>query len=332
MVNIRSFSVSESDANMRLDKFLSQSMPEFSRTEIQKFEIRDTKRETRKIKLSEKIKIGDEYIVEIPTPDARYLRPTACNGKIPPDVLYEDIDIIVVNKPRGISMYLGAGHHDCTLVQTVLGHTTLSNLGDAVRPGVVHRLDKDTSGAVVFAKTDAAYRALVKTFAAHDIVRKYTAFVWGVPTWESADITGNIGRSPRRRQKMTILKIGGKEAQTGVDIVRAWPRVGVSEFRCTLLTGRTHQIRVHLSGHGFPVLCDPLYGRGNSRLGSVRDPRLLAFLTDHHGQMLHAAILEFAHPITGNPMKFKAPLPEDMISLREILDDRGGIERITNSE
>ena len=316
----RIFTVTDEDASVRLDKFLAQKMPEFSRTEIQKFDISDAKFKMRPIKSSEKIKSGDEYIVEIPQLDSRPLPPITCHGDMPLAIIFEDPDIIVVNKPRGVSMYPGAGHHDCTLVQMVLAHTTLSNLGDETRPGVVHRLDKDTSGAVVFAKTDAAYRALIKSFAAHDITRKYIAFVWGVPNWESADITGNIGRSARNRQKMTILKVGGKEAKTQIDVVNAWSRAGISEFRCTLSTGRTHQIRVHLSMHGFPVLCDPLYGRGTTRLGSVRNPELLEFIRDHRGQMLHAAVLEFVHPITSRQMKFKAPLPADMTELKEILN------------
>ena len=123
---------------------------------------------------------------------------------------------------------------------------------------------------------------------------------------------------------MTMVKSGGKPAHTILDVVDIWPRVGVSEFRCTLMTGRTHQIRVHLSSHGFPVLCDPVYGRGAARLGSVRNGGLLDFIKTHHGQMLHAAVLEFCHPITGEKMRFKAGLPDDMLELRYILDETRG--------
>jgi len=237
------------------------------------------------------------------------------------DIVYEDADIIVVNKPRGIAMYPGAGRDTGTLVQSVLAYTNLSSVGIAgARPGVVHRLDKDTSGAVVFAKTDAAHRKLFEVFAAHDIVRKYIAFVWGVPNWESADITGNIGRSTRNRQKMTMQKIGGKPAHTTVEVLNVWPRANVSQLRCTLETGRTHQIRVHLSAHGFPVLCDPTYGNARARLGAVRDPELLDFIRAHSGQMLHAEVLEFAHPISGAPLKFRAKLPVEMEELKSILN------------
>ena len=174
---------------------------------------------------------------------------------------------------------------------------------------------------MVFAKSDAAYRGLVKTFSEHNLSRKYIAFVWGVPNWTGADITGNIARSSRNRQKMSMVKTGGKPAHTSVEVLNAWPRVGVSEFRCTLLTGRTHQIRVHLSAHGFPVLCDPVYGHGAARFGSVRDADLLDFIKTHSGQMLHAQILEFAHPVTGEMMKFKTDLPDDMLELKYILDN-----------
>jgi 23S rRNA pseudouridine1911/1915/1917 synthase len=235
------------------------------------------------------------------------------------DILYEDPDIIVENKPRGLAMYPGAGREADSLVGRVLAHAALSCLGGEMRPGVVHRLDKDTSGAVVLAKSDAAQRALVKTFSAHDLVRKYIAFVWGVPNWEEADIDGNIGRSTKNRQKMTMLKVGGRPAKTHAAVMNAWPRENVSELRCTLFTGRTHQIRVHLSSHGFPVLCDPVYGRGAAKLGVVKNPELLEFLRGRSGQMLHAEILEFAHPVTGAQLRFKARLPEDMRRLKEIL-------------
>ena len=182
-------------------------------------------------------------------------------------------------------------------------------------------LDKDTSGVMVFAKSDAAYRGLVKIFSTHDLTRKYVAFVWGVPNWGGADITGNIARSSRNRQKMSMVKSGGKPAHTIVNVMDVWTKYNVSLFRCTLMTGRTHQIRVHLSAHGFPVLCDPLYGREKSHVGSVKNRELLEFLKTHNGQMLHAEILDFVHPITGEKMHFKSRMPTDMMELKEILDE-----------
>lgn len=318
MENVRNFIVGEANIGIRVDKFLSISMPEFSRSEIQKFNI--SRGDKKAFKLSDKTKIGDEFIVEI----SQKQSDVACDNissDFDLNILFEDDDIIVINKPRGVVMYPSAGNKTGTLVQNLLAYTHLSALGGQTRPGVVHRLDKDTSGVMVFAKTDNAYRGLVKTFMAHDLTRKYVAFVWGVPTWGGAEITGNIARSSRNRQKMSMVKTGGKPAHTIVNVMDVWTRPNVSMFRCTLMTGRTHQIRVHLSSHGFPVLCDPLYGREKSHIGSVKDPDLLEFLKNHNGQMLHAEILEFVHPTTGEKMHFKAALPDDMLELKDILDN-----------
>ena len=318
MTTVREFIVSDTDDIVRIDKYLSGQMPEFSRSEIQKFNVK--RNDGTAVKFSEKIKPGDAFIVEIPAPQTD-IATQNISSDFDLDILFEDDDIIVINKPRGVVMYPSAGNKTGTLVQNILAHTHLSTLGGDTRPGVVHRLDKDTSGVMVFAKSDAAYRGLVKIFSEHDLTRKYIAFVWGIPNWEEADITGNIARSSRNRQKMTMVKTGGKPAQTAVAVVNAWPRARVSEFRCTLFTGRTHQIRVHLSAHGFPVLCDPIYGRGATRLGTVKDEYLLEFLKTHDGQMLHAEVLEFIHPVTGQQMRFKSRLPADMAELKEILED-----------
>ena len=318
MTQIREFTVSDTDEAVRLDKFLAANMPEFSRSEIQKFTV--TRQNGTAVKFSEKIRIGDIFIVEIPdTQTDVAVENISTDFEL--DILFEDDDIIVINKPRGVVMYPSAGNKTGTLVQNILAHTHLSALGGDVRPGVVHRLDKDTSGVMVFAKSDAAFRGLVKMFSEHDLTRKYITFVWGIPNWEEADITGNIARSSRNRQKMTMVKSGGKPAHTEVAVVNAWSRAGISQMRCTLFTGRTHQIRVHLSAHRFPVLCDPLYGRGSAKLGSVKDPELLDFLKTHDGQMLHAEVLEFVHPVTGEKMKFKSKMPDDMMELKYILEE-----------
>ena len=314
----REFIVDAENVGVRLDKFLSIQMPEFSRSEIQKFDIK--RLDGNAVKLSEKTKIGDKFIVDIPDKKSDVAYDNISND-FDLDILYEDDDIIVINKPRGVVMYPSAGNKTGTLVQNLLSYTHLSTLGGVTRPGVVHRLDKDTSGVMVFAKSDAAYRGLVKTFSAHDLTRKYVAFVWGVPTWGGADITGNIARSSRNRQKMSMVKTGGKPAHTIVNVADVWTKPGISLFRCTLMTGRTHQIRVHLSAHGFPVVCDPLYGREKSHIGTVKAPELLDFLKNHDGQMLHAEVLEFVHPVTGEKMHFKTRLPDDMLELKDILDN-----------
>ena len=318
MAQIKNFIVDEQNVGIRIDKFLSNQMPEFSRSEIQKFKI--NRLYGAAVKLSEKTKLGDEFVVEIADKQTDVAFENISND-FDLDILYEDDDIIVIDKPRGVVMYPSAGNKTGTLVQNLLSYKKLSTLGGLTRPGVVHRLDKDTSGVMVFAKSDAAYRGLVKIFSTHDLTRKYIAFVWGVPTWGGAEITGNIARSSRNRQKMSMVKTGGKPAHTIVNVADVWTKPNISLFRCTLMTGRTHQIRVHLSSHGFPVLCDPLYGREKSHIGSVKDPDLLEFLKNHNGQMLHAEILEFVHPVTGEKMHFKSRMPIDMMELKEILDN-----------
>jgi len=317
MSDIRKFVVDSENIGIRIDKFLSNQMPEFSRSEIQKFNI--YRADGLPLKLSDKTKLDEEFIVEVVEKKSDIAYDNVSND-FDLDILFEDDDIIVIDKPRGVVMYPSAGNKTGTLVQNLLSYTQLSALGGQTRPGVVHRLDKDTSGVMVFAKTDAAYRGLVKMFSTHDLTRKYIAFVWGVPTWGGAEITGNIARSSRNRQKMSMVKTGGKPAHTIVNVMDVWTKPNISLFRCTLMTGRTHQIRVHLSSHGFPVICDPLYGREKSHIGSVKDPELLQFLREHNGQMLHAEILEFVHPTTGEKMHFKSRMPVDMMELKEILD------------
>lgn len=318
MSETRTFIVPMDAEIVRIDKFLSAQMPEFSRSEIQRFVVRRTDGNTPKF--SEKIRPGDEFVVEVPVPQTDVATENISTD-FELEILFEDDDIIVINKPRGVVMYPSAGNKTGTLVQNILAHTHLSALGGDTRPGVVHRLDKDTSGVMVFAKSDAAFRGLVKIFSEHDLTRKYDTFVWGIPNWEEAEITGNIARSSRNRQKMTMVKTGGRHSHTDVTVIDAWPRVGISQMRCTLFTGRTHQIRVHLSAHGFPVLCDPLYGRGATKLGTVKNPDLLEFLKSHDGQMLHASVLEFSHPVTGEKMRFKSHLPDDMMELKYLLSE-----------
>lgn len=319
MSNIREFIVDDENIGVRIDKFLSIQMPEYSRSEIQKFAVT---RDGAAVKFSEKTRLGDTFVVTIPVAQTEVATDNI-SSDFDLDILFEDNDIIVINKPRGVVMYPSAGNKTGTLVQNILAHTNLSLLGGDTRPGVVHRLDKDTSGVMVFAKSDAAYRALVKMFSEHNLTRKYVCFAWGIPNWESATITGNIARSSRNRQKMTMVKTGGKPAHTEVDVINAFPRAGITQFRCTLMTGRTHQIRVHLSAHGFPVVCDPIYGRGGARLGSVRDADLLEFLRNHDGQMLHAELLEFTHPTTGEQMRFKTRIPDDMSELKYLVEEIG---------
>jgi len=306
------FIVPESDAGRRADVFLAERLPEFSRAAIQKME--------KNLSNSHRLKVGEELWIYIDAPMAEPApRPEARGMPLTVPIIFEDDDIIVADKPRGMVMYPAAGNRDGTLAQMLAGHCRLSPLGGGVRPGVVHRIDKDTSGIVILAKSDAAFRALVKTFAGHNLTRKYLAFAWNIPTWTEADIEGNIARSSRNRQKMSMVKTGGRAAKTEAAVINVWPRADICEMRCTLLTGRTHQIRVHLSAHGFPVVSDPLYGRGKE--AKIKSGALLSYLRGQAGQRLHAEVLELPHPITGEPLKFRSPLPEDLKELKRLLDE-----------
>jgi 23S rRNA pseudouridine1911/1915/1917 synthase len=313
--NKRIFTTDAESAGIRVDKFLAERMPDFSRSEIQRME--------KNLDNSHRLKPGETVIVEEPEPAARKLTPNhappTASRASPITIIYEDDDIIAVDKPRGMVMYPAAGNKTGTLVQELQKSRALSALGGTVRPGVVHRIDKDTSGVVILAKSDAAFRSLVKIFSEHKLTRKYVAFVWGVPAWTAADIEGNIARSSRNRQKMSMVKTGGKPAKTTAEVMNVWTRAGVSEIRCVLRTGRTHQIRVHMSAHGFPVLTDPVYGRG--RETKLRQGELLRFLRGHGGQCLHAEVLELAHPTSGAPLKLSATLPEDLRKLKRLLNE-----------
>lgn len=311
-----SFIIEAKDAGKRVDRFLAEKMPEHSRSLIQKMEKNFDNAHRLKIGEMVEVRIRNLECVSIhcKTGESGLSWQTGTRPKFP--IIYEDDDIIVIDKPRGMVMYPAVGNTTGTLVQELSEYCHLSTLGGDIRPGVVHRIDKDTSGIVILAKSDIAFRELTKVFSEHRLVRKYIAFVWGIPTWTAADIEGNIARNSRNRQKMSMVKVGGKTAKTLAEVINVWPNVGISEMRCTLFTGRTHQIRVHLSAHGFPVVTDPTYGRG--RESKIKPGELLSFLRNHTGQCLHAEILELNHPVTGDKMKFQAKLPPDLTELKQL--------------
>ncbi|MDB5441554.1 MAG: pseudouridine synthase, RluA family, partial [Caulobacteraceae bacterium] len=255
----------------------------------------------------------------IEIPESRAAEPQAEN--IPLTVAYEDDELIVIDKPAGLVVHPASGHETGTLVNALIAHcgASLSGVGGVKRPGIVHRLDKDTSGLLVVAKTDAAHLGLSKLFAAHDIERSYIALTRGAPKSRRGRIETQIGRSTADRQKMAVLRSGGRLAITDYAIERAY---GPSEkplaarVRCRLETGRTHQIRVHLASQGAPVLGDPLYGGGATAPG-VRAAILAAGLKR---QALHAAVLGFVHPVTGEEMRFETDPPADMLALQASLE------------
>ncbi len=259
---------------------------------------------------SRRVKPGTVYTITVPPAVAA--EPVAQD--IPLTILYEDSHLIVIDKPAGMVVHPAAGNPDRTLVNALIHHCgdSLSGIGGVRRPGIVHRLDKDTSGVMVAAKTASAHEGLVAQFQARTIERAYRALVWGVPVKARARIEGNIGRSPRNRKKMAVLAHGGRPAATGYRLLRVLGTLA-SELECRLESGRTHQIRVHLASLGHPVIGDPLYGgrRGRgSPLGSLPY------------QALHAETLGFIHPASGEEIRFKAPFTpyfNDLISKLECI-------------
>ena len=231
--------------------------------------------------------------------------------EIPLDIVYEDESLLVVNKPAGLVVHPGAGNWNHTLVNGLLAHcgSGLSGIGGVRRPGIVHRIDKDTSGLLVVAKTDVAHLALAKQFEAHSIQREYQAFVWGRLNNEEGRIEGNIGRSTTNRQKMALVRTGGKTAVTHYKRLAVFGSDLVSHIKCVLETGRTHQIRVHLSSIHHPLVGDSVYGHAPKNATD--------FLRFFPRQALHAGVLGFVHPVTQEQMLFEAPLPKD---LSELLD------------
>ncbi|ESQ79909.1 RluA family pseudouridine synthase [Asticcacaulis sp. YBE204] len=252
------------------------------------------------------------YTLTIPAPIAAIPEPQ--DMKL--EVLFEDAHLIVINKPAGMAAHPAPGTPDGTLVNALLFHCgdTLSGIGGVLRPGIVHRLDKDTSGVMVAAKSDAAHRGLSELFSRHDIDRAYEALVRGSPKSPSATVTTRIGRSPHDRKKMAVLKTGGREAITHYRVLESFG-TAATRVRCTLETGRTHQIRVHMAHLGCPCLGDPVYGSGAPAKPVAEALREQGFTR----QALHAAHLGFVHPITGEKLSFEAPLPEDMSALYSAL-------------
>jgi 23S rRNA pseudouridine1911/1915/1917 synthase len=235
---------------------------------------------------------------------------------IPLTVLYEDAHLIVIAKPAGMAAHPGPGTPSGTLVNALIHHcgASLSGIGGVARPGIVHRLDKDTSGVMVAAKTDTAHQGLSALFAAHDIERVYIAHTRGAPYPRKGTITTQIGRSGFDRKKMAVLKSGGREAVTHYVVERAFgpaEKPLAARVACTLQTGRTHQIRVHMASKGAPCLGDPTYGSGPPA-PAVRAAIAASGL---ERQALHAAVLGFVHPVTGESLRFETPLPPDMAEL-----------------
>ena len=309
--------IEPAQAGERLDKTLADLLPDISRARVQALiaEGAVSRDGVAITSGSQKAQPGDHRLL-IPPPAPAEPLPEA----IPLTVLYEDAHLIVIDKPAGMAAHPAPGSETGTLVNALLHHcgASLSGIGGVARPGIVHRLDKDTSGVMVAAKTDAAHAGLSALFATHDIDRVYIALTRGAPSPIKGTVQTQLGRSPNDRKKMAVLRAGGREAVTHYIVEarygpEAKPLAG--RVSCKLETGRTHQIRVHLASKGAPVLGDALYGSGPVS-GPVREAIKAAGLAR---QALHAAVLGFVHPITGETLRFETPLPPDMTALQRLL-------------
>lgn len=308
------FTVTSSDANIRLDIFLSQKLPDITRSRIKNL-IEDGRvcLNGKPVKAGAKIKTGDRIDIVIPEPQPIKAEPE----KIPLDVLYEDSHIIVINKPHGLTVHPGAGRRAGTLVNALLYHCKdLSGIGGALRPGIVHRIDKDTSGVLVVAKTDKSHQFLAKQFKEHSIKRKYLTLVWGMVKNDEGTIDLPIGRHLSERKKMSVRTTRGRRAVTHYKVNKRFDNFTLIE--ATLETGRTHQIRVHLSSIHHPVVGDPVYGKKNMPAGL--SPKLTALLKNFQRQALHAQTLGIVHPETQKYMEFTSPLPDDMKNIINALE------------
>jgi 23S rRNA pseudouridine1911/1915/1917 synthase len=285
--------VSLNEGRLRLDQFLARRLPEFSRSRLQQL-IRDgfVRLNNSTTRPSQIVRSGDK--IDVTEPPLKKIETLA--EPIPLEILFEDKDLIVLNKPAGLVVHPGAGHREHTLVNALLGHCdTLSGIGGKERPGIVHRLDKETSGCLVVAKNDAAHRELSRQFAARTVEKIYLALVAGKLRKPTGVIEEKIGRHPVHRQRMSAGTLRGRTAKTEYRVVRSSERASLVE--CRLYSGRTHQIRVHLHHLGHPVLGDKVYA-----------PRLAKGFPR---QMLHAWKLGFHHPRTEEWESFEAPLPDD---------------------
>jgi 23S rRNA pseudouridine1911/1915/1917 synthase len=306
-------------ATGRLDRALADALPDLSRARIQALMAQGAITRDGEAVIDPSARaVAGLYRLVVPSPIAP--QPQAEDMAL--DVLFEDEHLIVIDKPAGMSAHPAPGSQTGTLVNALIHHcgASLSGIGGVARPGIVHRLDKNTSGVMVAAKTDAAHRGLSALFAAHDIERTYIALTRGAPSPARGVITTRLGRSSGDRKKMAVLRVGGREAITHYAVARAFgpaARPLAARVACRLETGRTHQIRVHLAHKGAPCLGDPAYGSGPPA-PAVREAMALAGL---RRQALHASVLGFRHPITGETLRFETPLPPDMAALEAALQN-----------
>jgi 23S rRNA pseudouridine1911/1915/1917 synthase len=303
----------------RLDRFLADAIGTLSRSRVKSL-IEQGQLRRDGIVLNEPadaVRPGATYVLGLPAPQPATPQPQ----HIPFTILYEDADILLLDKPAGLVVHPAPGNEDGTLVNALLAHCgdTLTGIGGERRPGIVHRLDKDTSGVMVVAKTQQANTALTAAFAARDLDRAYLALAWGVPSPLTSEIEGAIGRDKRDRKRMAVVSRGGKPALTHYRTQRTW-QTAVAMLECRLATGRTHQIRVHLASRGHPIVGDPVYLRRMPAVSRALAEPTRHLLLDFPRQALHAARLGFAHPRSGKMLEFATEPPADMQALVAALD------------
>lgn len=327
------------EAGTRLDKLLSSRLPDLSRTRVQALLEEGQIRRADGTVLSSgslKVKEGETFTITVPPVVTSEIRAV----EMPLDIIYEDDDILIVNKAAGLTVHPAPGHYDDTLVNALLAHCegSLSGIGGVARPGIVHRIDKDTSGLLVVAKHDKAHAHLAKQLKNRTLKRSYLAICWGLPPYGEGTIEADIGRNPRDRKKMAVVKSNGKPAVTHYEVLENFslnrPVAGKRDtmqredlaafIRCDLETGRTHQIRVHMAHMHFPLIGDPTYApetgfRLRGSLGKALPETTLEALMGFKRQALHAAELVLVHPVTKEEMQFEAPLPDDFFTVLNAL-------------
>jgi 23S rRNA pseudouridine1911/1915/1917 synthase len=316
--------VTDGEAGERLDRCLAAAFPALSRSRIKaliehgNLQIVNPAGDAAETIDEPSYRVKPGQLLTLTVPPAE--EPVPRGQAIALDIVYEDRDLIVIDKPAGMVVHPAPGNPDSTLVNALIAHCgdSLSGVGGVKRPGIVHRIDKDTSGLVVAAKNDAAHKALSEAFAAHAVEREYRCFVWGLPSPKSGTIEGNIGRHGVDRKRMTIVKSGGKRAVTHYHVTKVFG-LGAAELACQLETGRTHQIRVHLAAIGHPLIGDAVYGRVTPARRKALSPAAAATAATFPRQALHAAVLGFAHPRTGKSFRWESSLPPDLAKLSAAL-------------
>ncbi len=312
MSETRIFEVTPSESRLRLDVFLARRMPDWSRSQVQR-QIRSglvSMGAETVYKPGAEVDAGTRVSIQAARHELR-----ATPEELPLDVLYEDDDLVVVNKPAGMVVHVGSGVRSGTLVNALLHHVgTLARAGGDLRPGIVHRLDRMTSGLVIVAKNDSGLRDLSSQFKNREVQKTYLALVHGRVAGERGEIERPVGRDPRRRIRMRTSGIGAREALTQYEVRRRFTHFTLLEVHPR--TGRTHQIRVHLASAGHPVVGDTLYGAPSRLHAGRRDETKTLPRT-----FLHAAAIRFRHPRTGEAMSFQAPLPAELVSFLETLED-----------